>query len=222
VFYIANCVHCCGAVQLATCNLQLATSYAQRAFRDSAPCLSASCTKLQGHAALFVHTTFFGDKYRAGGIKGTARQTKTRTPLLGSKQVSSWRVGSTYFGGTSQATHVSSYTIIMNMAIRVNETEDRGFILNQWMDTSCQSAYQWCAVPNKFFPIKVGPCIMAGEGVPTDLRLVSANDEDLSIRSTKCLAPRYLYFYLSIRFYDRCRRLPETKHHSSVSSMILF
>jgi len=26
----------------------------------------------------------------------------------------------------------------------------------------------------------------------------------------------YTYFYLSIRFFNSCRRLPETKHHSSL------
>jgi hypothetical protein len=33
---------------------------------------------------------------------------------------------------------------------------------------------------------------------------------------TKCTVKEAKNIYLSIRFYDSCRRLPETKHHSSL------
>lgn len=55
---------------------------------------------VQAHAVLFFHARLFGSKYFAHWAKRTARQVKNGSLLLGSKQVSSWTVGSTYFWKT--------------------------------------------------------------------------------------------------------------------------
>jgi hypothetical protein len=61
---------------------------------------------------------------------------KNCRPLLGSKQVSSWTVGSTYFWENLKGTHFLHKC--HEYESHINQIEDHGFIFNQWIDTSCQ------------------------------------------------------------------------------------